>query len=309
MEVSSHGIDQYRIEGLSFSAGVFTNLTHEHLDYHGNFKNYRDTKKLFFDTLPRNAFALTNLDDKNGVFMLQNTKAKKYTYSLKQNADFVAKLLESQFSGMLIKIKNKEVWTSLVGNFNLQNLLAVYAVAELFNLSQLDILKQISCLNSVEGRFQTFQTPKNITVIIDYAHTPDALENVLGTINTIRTRNETLITLLGCGGNRDQEKRPLMGHTAAKYSDKVIFTSDNPREEDPGQIISEMVMGVSEEHFKKILKITLREEAIAMADQLAREGDIVLIAGKGHETHQEINGRYYPFSDIQVAKKIFLKID
>jgi UDP-N-acetylmuramoyl-L-alanyl-D-glutamate--2,6-diaminopimelate ligase len=210
---------------------------------------------------------------------------------------------------MLIKIKNKEVWTSLVGDFNLQNLLAVYAVAELFNLSQLDILKQISCLSNVEGRFQTFQTPMNITVIIDYAHTPDALENVLRTINTIRTRNETLITLLGCGGNRDQEKRPLMGHTAAKYSDKIIFTSDNPREEDPGQIISQMVLGVSEEHFKKILRITLREEAIAMAAELASNGDIVLIAGKGHESHQEINGHFYPFSDIQIAKKIFLKTD
>ena len=309
MEVSSHGIDQYRTEGLSFSAGIFTNLTHDHLDYHGNFKNYRDTKKLFFDALPPNAFALTNVDDKNGAFMLQNTKAKKYTYSLKQDADFVAKLLESQFSGMLIKIKNKEVWTSLVGVFNLQNLLAVYAVAELFKLSQLDILKQISCLNSVEGRFQTFQTPNNITVIIDYAHTPDALENILGTINTIRTRNETLITLLGCGGNRDKEKRPLMGHIAAKYSDKVIFTSDNPREEDPVQIISQMVLGVSEEHFKKILKITLREEAISMAAQLACNGDVVLIAGKGHETYQEINGHFYPFSDIKVAKKIFLKTD
>ncbi len=309
MEVSSHGIDQHRIEGLEFSAGVFTNLTHDHLDYHGDFKNYRDTKKSFFDALPKNAFALTNLDDKNGSFMLQNTKAKKYTYAIKQNADYKAKLLECQFSGMLIKIKNQEVWTSLVGNFNMQNLLAVYAVAELFEFSQLDILKQISCLKSVEGRFQIFQTPKDITVIIDYAHTPDALENVLETINTIRTRNETLITVLGCGGNRDKEKRPLMGQKAAMHSDKVIFTSDNPREEDPGQIISQMIGGVSHEHFKKILKITLREEAIDMAAQLARNGDIVLIAGKGHECYQEINGQQYPFSDIKIAKKIFSKID
>ena len=309
MEVSSHGIDQYRTEALEFSGGVFTNLTHDHLDYHGNFKNYRDTKKSFFDALPKNAFALTNVDDKNGAFMLQNTKAKKYTYSVKQNADYKAKLLECQFSGMLIRIKNQEVWTGLVGNFNVQNLLAVYAVAELFEVSQLDILKQISCLKSVEGRFQTFQTPKDITVIIDYAHTPDALENVLQTINKIRTRNETLVTLLGCGGDRDQEKRPLMGQKAAIYSDKVIFTSDNPRDEDPKQIISQMIGGVSQEHFKKILKITLREEAISMAAKLARNGDIVLIAGKGHETYQEIHGKHYPFSDLKIAKKIFLNSD
>ena len=309
MEVSSHGIDQYRTEALEFSGGVFTNLTHDHLDYHGNFKNYRDTKKSFFDALPKNAFALTNVDDKNGAFMLQNTKAKKYTYSVKQNADYKAKLLECQFSGMLIRIKNQEVWTGLVGNFNVQNLLAVYAVAELFEVSQLDILKQISCLKSVEGRFQTFQTPKDITVIIDYAHTPDALENVLQTINKIRTRNETLVTLLGCGGDRDQEKRPLMGQKAAIYSDKVIFTSDNPRDEDPKQIISQMIGGVSQEHFKKIIKITLREEAISMAAKLARNGDIVLIAGKGHETYQEIHGKHYPFSDLKIAKKIFLNSD
>ena len=309
MEVSSHGIDQYRTEALEFSGGVFTNLTHDHLDYHGNFKNYRDTKKSFFDALPKNAFALTNVDDKNGAFMLQNTKAKKYTYSVKQNADYKAKLLECQFSGMLIRIKNQEVWTGLVGNFNVQNLLAVYAVAELFEVPQLNILKQISCLKSVEGRFQTFQTPNDITVIIDYAHTPDALENVLQTINKIRTRNETLVTLLGCGGNRDQEKRPLMGQKAAIYSDKVIFTSDNPRDEDPKQIISQMIGGVSQEHFKKILKITLREEAISMAAKLARNGDIVLIAGKGHETYQEIHGKHYPFSDLKIAKKIFLNSD
>ena len=309
MEVSSHGIDQYRTEALEFSGGVFTNLTHDHLDYHGNFKNYRDTKKSFFDALPKNAFALTNVDDKNGAFMLQNTKAKKYTYSVKQNADYKAKLLECQFSGMLIRIKNQEVWTGLVGNFNVQNLLAVYAVAELFEVPQLNILKQISCLKSVEGRFQTFQTPNDITVIIDYAHTPDALENVLQTINKIRTRNETLVTLLGCGGDRDQEKRPLMGQKAAIYSDKVIFTSDNPRDEDPKQIISQMIGGVSQEHFKKILKITLREEAISMAAKLARNGDIVLIAGKGHETYQEIHGKHYPFSDLKIAKKIFLNSD
>jgi UDP-N-acetylmuramoyl-L-alanyl-D-glutamate--2,6-diaminopimelate ligase len=309
MEVSSHGITQYRTEGLAFSGGVFTNLTHDHLDYHGDFKTYRDTKKSFFDALPKNAFALTNVDDKNGAFMLQNTNAKKYTYAIKQNADFKAKLLEHQFSGMLIKIKNQEVWTSLIGNFNIQNILAVYAVAELFEFSQLDILKQISSLENVEGRFQTFQTQNQITVIIDYAHTPDALENVLETINKIRTRNEKLFTLLGCGGNRDQEKRPIMGQIAAKHSDKVIFTSDNPRNEDPEKIISQMIDGVSQEHFKKISKITLREEAIATSAGLAQDGDVVLIAGKGHESYQEIQGKYYPFSDLKVAKQIFLNLD
>ena len=309
MEVSSHGINQFRTEGLAFSGGVFTNLTHDHLDYHGDFKNYRDTKKSFFDTLPENAFALTNLDDKNGAFMLQNTKAKKYTYAIQQNADYKAKLLEQQFSGMLIKIKNQEVWTSLVGGFNMQNILAVYAVAELFEFSQLDILKQISCLKNVEGRFQIFQTANRITVIIDYAHTPNALENVLETINKIRTRNEKLFTLLGCGGNRDQEKRPIMGQIASKHSDKVIFTSDNPRNEDPEKIISQMIDGVSQENFKKISKITLREEAIATSAELAQDGDVVLIAGKGHESFQEIQGKYYSFSDLKIAKQIFLNLD
>ena len=252
---------------------------------------------------------ITNLDDKNGAFMLQNTKAKKYTYAIKKNAYYKVKLLEHQFSGMLIKIKNQEVWTSLIGGFNMQNILAVYAVAELFEFSQLDILKQISCLKNVEGRFQIFQTPNRITVIIDYAHTPNALENVLETINKIRTRNEKLFTLLGCGGNRDQEKRPIMGQIASKHSDKVIFTSDNPRHEDPEKIISQMIDGVSQENFKKISKITLREEAIATSAKLAQDGDVVLIAGKGHESYQEIQGKYYPFNDLEVAKQIFLNLD
>lgn len=308
MEVSSHGIAQYRTEGLVFTGGVFTNLTHDHLDYHGSFKSYRDTKKRFFDTLPKNAFALTNVDDKNGNFMLQNTQARKYSYAIRQHANYKAQLLECQFSGMLLKIQNQEVWSSLVGNFNMQNLLAVYAVADLFELTQLDILKQISQLKSVAGRFQNFQTPKGVTVIIDYAHTPDALQHVLETINTIRSRNETLFTLLGCGGNRDQEKRPLMGEKAAELSDKVIFTSDNPRNEDPAEIIAQMMGGVSPQHFKKVLKVTLREEAIAMSGQLAKEGDIVLIAGKGHESYQEIKGKRHPFNDLKIAQQIFLNI-
>ena len=306
MEVSSHGIAQHRTEGLDFDAGVFTNLTHDHLDYHGSFKIYRDTKKYFFDGLSKKAFALTNLDDKNGSFMLQNCVAKNYTYATRQQADYKAQILECQFSGMLLKIQNQEVWTSLVGNFNAQNLLAVFAVADLFEVPQLNILKQISQLKSVEGRFQAFQNNDRVTVIIDYAHTPDALENVLETINSIRTRNETLYTLLGCGGNRDQDKRPIMGQKAAALSDKVIFTSDNPRDEDPAEIIAQMIDGVSAENFKKTLKVTLREEAIAMAGQLAKPGDIVLIAGKGHEPYQEIQGKRYPFNDLEVAQQIFL---
>jgi len=307
MEVSSHGIAQYRTEGLSFAAGVFTNLTHDHLDYHGNFKNYRDVKKRFFDGLPKTAFALTNLDDKNGLFMMQNSKAKKYTYAVKQHADYKAQLLESQFTGMLLKIQNQEVWTPLVGQFNVQNLLAVFAIADLFEIPQLNVLKHLSQMKSVEGRFQIFQTPEKVTVVIDYAHTPDALKNVLETINQIRTKNETVFTLIGCGGNRDQEKRPLMGKIATELSDKVLFTSDNPREEDPAKIIADMMAGVAPEYFNKALKITHREEAIAMAHQLAQKGDIVLIAGKGHESYQEIKGKRFPFSDMEIARNIFKK--
>ena len=309
MEVSSHGITQNRIEGLYFSGGVFSNLTHDHLDYHGDFKSYRNTKKRFFDNLPKTAFALTNVDDKNGTFMLQNTLAKKYSYSTHQQADFKAQILECQFSGMLLKIQLHEVWTSIIGAFNAQNLLAIYAVASLLGINKLSVLKRISEFKSVPGRFQTLQAPNKVTVVIDYAHTPDALKNVLQTIATIRTRNETIITVIGCGGNRDQEKRPLMAKAAVNLSDKVIFTSDNPRNEDPAVIISEMLKGVPAEHQKKALKVSLREEAIAMAGQLAQEGDIVLIAGKGHETYQEINGERFPFSDIDIAKQIFLKTD
>jgi len=306
MEVSSHGIAQHRTTGLTFAGGVFTNLTHDHLDYHGDFKTYRDIKKLFFDQLPQTAFALTNLDDKNGLFMLQNSKAKKYSYALKQHADFKAQILECEFSGMLLKIQDQEVWTSLVGEFNTQNLLAVYAVAELLGATALEVLKQLSLLKPIRGRFETFQANDHITVVIDYAHTPDALENVLDTINKIRTKNETLITVVGCGGNRDREKRPLTGKKAAALSDKVIFTSDNPRDENPTQIISEIMEGVAPEDFRKVLKVTDREEAIAVAGTLAKPGDIVLIAGKGHETYQEIEGKKIPFDDMQIAQKIFL---
>ena len=305
MEVSSHGIYQNRIKGLVFSGGIFSNLTHDHLDYHRDFKTYRDVKKLFFDSLPKTAFALINLDDKNGKYMLQNSVAKKYTYATKQHADFKAQTLECEFTGMLLKIQSFQVWTTLVGNFNTQNLLTVYAAADLLGLSSLSILKGISELKSVEGRFYVFQSEDNITVVIDYAHTPDALFNVLSTINMIRTRNENLITVVGCGGNRDKEKRPMMGEKAVLLSDKVIFTSDNPRDEDPEIIISDMIKGVPPEHYKKAIKVILREEAIIMAGQLAKPGDIVLIAGKGHEQYQEIKGKRNHFSDLEIAKKFF----
>ncbi|MCH1433649.1 MAG: UDP-N-acetylmuramoyl-L-alanyl-D-glutamate--2,6-diaminopimelate ligase [Flavobacteriaceae bacterium] len=306
MEVSSHGIAQHRTAGLYFAGGVFTNLTHDHLDYHGDFKTYRDIKKLFFDQLPKTAFALTNLDDKNGAFMLQNSKAKTYSYALKQHADYKAQILECEFSGMLVKVQGQEVWTNLVGEFNTQNLLAVYAVAELLGESSMDILKELSLLKPIRGRFETFQSDESITVVIDYAHSPDALENVLETINKIRTKNETLITIVGCGGNRDREKRPMIGKKAAALSDKVIFTSDNPRDEDPALIISEIMEGVASEDFKKVLKVTQREEAIAVAGNLANQGDVVLIAGKGHETYQVIEGKKIPFNDLEIAQKIFL---
>ena len=309
MEVSSHGIDQNRIKGLVFSGGIFSNLTHDHLDYHQDFKTYRDVKKLFFDSLPKTAFALINLDDKNGKYMLQNSVAKKYTYAIKQHADFKAQTLECEFTGMLLKIQSFEVWTTLVGNFNAQNLLSVYAAADLLGLSSLSILKGISELKNVEGRFYVFQSENNITVVIDYAHTPDALFNVLSTINIIRTRNENLITVVGCGGNRDQEKRPMMGEKAVLLSDKVIFTSDNPRDEDPAIIIEDMIKGVPPEHYKKTIKVILREEAIIMAGQLAKPGDIVLIAGKGHEQYQEIKGKRNHFSDLEIAKNYFLNKD
>jgi len=306
MEVSSHGIAQHRTHGLHFRGGVFTNLTHDHLDYHGDFKSYRDMKKRFFDALPQKAFALTNSDDKNGAFMLQNTKAKKYHYAQQQHADFRAQVLENSFSGMLLKFDQQEVWTPLVGTFNAQNLLAVYGVAKILDLDLLNVLRQFSTLNSVPGRFQTFTTQNKTTVVVDYAHTPDALENVLKTINSIRTKNETLITIVGCGGNRDQEKRPLMGKMAAALSDKVIFTSDNPRDEDPAKIIAQMMKGVGAEYFKRVMKITPREEAIAAACQLSQPGDVILIAGKGHENYQEIAGKRLPFDDFQIAQQIFL---
>ncbi len=306
MEVSSHGIHQKRTEGLQFAGGVFTNLTQDHLDYHKTFAAYRDVKKVFFDQLPKSAFALVNEDDKNGLVMLQNTKAQKYTYALKTQADFKAQVLENQFSGLLLKINSNEVWSKLIGDFNAYNLLAIYGVATICGLEELEILRLISELDSVSGRFQYQISKSKITAIVDYAHTPDALKNVLETINSIRTGNETLITVVGCGGNRDSSKRPKMGHIASALSDKVIFTSDNPRNEDPEAIIKDIENGVESQNFKKTIAITNRKQAIKTACQLATENDIILIAGKGHETYQEIKGERFDFDDFKIVNS-FLK--
>jgi len=304
MEVSSHGIHQKRTEALSFKGGIFTNLSHDHLDYHKDFAEYRDVKKLFFDNLPKTAFALVNVDDKNGAVMLQNTKARKYTYALKAYADYKAKVLESQFTGQLLKINNQELWVRLIGGFNAYNLLAIYATAELLGLETLEILQIMSVLESVDGRFQYLVSENKITVIVDYAHTPDALENVLITINSIRTGNEEVITVVGCGGDRDPQKRPIMAKVAAALSTKAVFTSDNPRTEDPEKIIAEMEAGVPAENYKKTISITNRKEAIKAACQMAQEGDIILIAGKGHETYQEINGERFDFDDFKIVNEL-----
>ncbi len=306
MEVSSHGIHQSRAEGLRFEGGVFTNLSHDHLDYHKTFAEYRDVKKSFFDGLDKHAFALTNADDKNGLVMLQNTAAKKYTYALKGYADYKAQILENEFSGLLLSIDGSEVWTRLIGNFNAYNVLAIYATAELLGLEKVEVLRLISELQSVSGRFQYLVSEEKITAIVDYAHTPDALKNVLETINSIRTKNESLITVVGCGGDRDKTKRPKMAHIASELSSKVIFTSDNPRSEVPEVIIEEMEKGVEPQNFKKTLSIVDRKQAIKTACQLAEAKDIILIAGKGHETYQEINGERFDFDDYKTVQE-FLK--
>ena len=301
MEVSSHGIDQNRTLGLDFDGGVFTNLTHDHLDYHKDFKTYRNVKKRFFDGLNPQAFALTNQDDKNGSYMLQNTKARVQTYAQKSLADFKVQVLEQQISGQLLKINGQEVWVKLIGGFNAYNLLAIYACAELLGADPMNILQQISTLESVSGRFQYYVAPNGVTAIVDYAHTPDALENVLGTIAGLRTGNETLITVVGCGGDRDRTKRPKMAAVATHWSNKVIFTSDNPRSESPEEIIAQMEAGVPAHEFKKFVSITDRRQAIKTAVQMANPGDLILIAGKGHETYQEIAGVRHDFDDYKTA--------
>ncbi|MDT8415097.1 MAG: UDP-N-acetylmuramoyl-L-alanyl-D-glutamate--2,6-diaminopimelate ligase [Flavobacteriaceae bacterium] len=309
MEVSSHGIHQKRAHGIQFFGGVFTNITHDHLDYHKTFADYRDVKKSFFDLLPPSAFALTNIDDKNGQFMLQNTRAKKYTYALKTHADFKTSVLENTFEGLVLKIDQQEIYTKLIGRFNAYNLTAIYATAILSGIEKTEALRLLSQLETARGRFQFFSTEKRVKAIIDYAHTPDALENILETINEIRTGNEQLITVVGCGGNRDKQKRPVMGHVAAKLSNQVIFTSDNPRNEEPELIIQDIEKGVAPQDYKKTLSITDRYQAIKAACNMAKPDDIILIAGKGHETYQEIKGVRTDFDDLKIAKEILTQLN
>jgi UDP-N-acetylmuramoyl-L-alanyl-D-glutamate--2,6-diaminopimelate ligase len=309
MEVSSHGIHQKRTAALQFAGGIFTNLSHDHLDYHNTFAEYRDVKKSFFDYLPKSAFAITNSDDKNGVVMLQNTKAKKITYALKSYADYKAQILENQLSGLLLKINDNEVWVKLIGSFNAYNLLAIFGVAVELGIEKVEALRLLSELESVSGRFQFIVSDTKITAIVDYAHTPDALENVLQTIDNIRTKNEQLITVVGCGGDRDKTKRPVMANIAATFSDKAIFTSDNPRTENPEIIIQEMEQGVEPQNFKKTISILDRKQAIKTACQLANPNDIILIAGKGHETYQEINGVKYDFDDLEIVTELLQQLN
>jgi len=305
MEVSSHGIAQNRIEGLHFKIAGFTNLTHDHLDYHKTFEEYLKTKKRFFDELEDTAIAITNVDDKNGNVMLQNTKSKKKSYALKTMADYHGKLLEVDFNGMLLNFNGKEFWTTLTGKFNVYNLLLVFGIAAELGFEQNEILQAISKLKRVSGRFETFKSDGGIFFIVDYAHTPDALENILDSINDIRTKNERLITVFGCGGDRDHSKRPEMGNIATKKSTLAIITSDNPRTEDPAQIIKEIEAGVEPQNFSKYTSIPDRKEAIKMAIKFAEPKDIVLVAGKGHETYQEINGVKHHFDDKEVINELW----
>jgi UDP-N-acetylmuramoyl-L-alanyl-D-glutamate--2,6-diaminopimelate ligase len=305
MEVSSHAIDQHRINGIDFYGGIFTNITHDHLDYHKTFDAYLKAKKTFFDNLPYNAFALTNVDDKNGLIMTQNTKAKVHTYALKTQADFHAKILEKHIDGSLIQIENTQVFVQLLGQFNIYNLLAIYATSILLGNSKEDVLVNLSLLKPVDGRLEFFKSEKlGITAIVDYAHTPDALTNVLTTIRELKNADADIITVIGAGGNRDKTKRPFMAQEAVKYSNKVILTSDNPRYENPEDIINDMIKGLNNDELKKTLTIIDRKEAIKTAFMLAKKGDIILVAGKGHENYQEIKGIKYPFDDRQVIKEL-----
>jgi UDP-N-acetylmuramoyl-L-alanyl-D-glutamate--2,6-diaminopimelate ligase len=301
MEVSSHAISQARINGLNFTAGIFTNITQDHLDYHNTFDEYRDVKKSFFDLLSKSAFALVNKDDKNGMKMLEGTKANQLSYSLKSVSDYKCKVLENQFDGMLLSINKVDVWVKLIGDFNAYNILSVYATAKQFGFSDYKVLTALSMLTAAEGRFERVQSG-DITAIVDYAHTDDALKNVLSTINNIRTKTEELITVVGCGGDRDKTKRPKMAAVACNLSTQVIFTTDNPRSENPDAIIEDMIRGLDPIQKKKVLVITDRRQAIKTACKLAKAKDIVLIAGKGHEKYQEINGEKFPFDDLEELK-------
>lgn len=305
MEVSSHAIHQKRVHGLRFAGGIFTNLTQDHLDYHKNMLEYRNVKKAFFDDLQADAFALTNIDDKNGMVMLQNTKAKQYTYSVKNMADFKARIFDKHFDGTDIEINGKELTVQFVGTFNVYNLLAVYGAGILLGLNEEELLRSLSMIKPVAGRFQTVRSPQNYTAIIDYAHTPDALSNVLNAINGVLNKKGDIITVVGCGGNRDKTKRPLMAQEAVFLSDKVVFTSDNPRFEEPADILQDMLDGLTDEEKLNTLTIADRREAIKTACALAKPGDVILIAGKGHEDYQEIKGVKHHFDDKEEVEKIF----
>jgi len=303
MEVSSHAVVQNRIAGLTFTGGVFSNITHDHLDYHKTFDEYIKAKKKFFDMLPSTAFALINKDDKNGIIMLQNTKATRNTYGLRTVADFKCRIIENHLNGLLLNLDNQEIWVKLIGTFNAYNVLAVYATAILLKQDKTNTLTALSNLNSVEGRFQYIKSANGVIGIVDYAHTPDALKNVLETIKDIRNGNEQVITLVGCGGDRDAAKRPVMAAIACEYSNKVIITSDNPRSEDPEEILNQMQKGINPHDIKKTLRITDRKEAIKTACSLSKPGDIILIAGKGHEKYQEIKGVKHDFDDLEILKE------
>jgi UDP-N-acetylmuramoyl-L-alanyl-D-glutamate--2,6-diaminopimelate ligase len=308
MEVSSHAVAQKRITGLIFTGGVFTNLTHDHLDYHKTFAEYLKAKKTFFDSLGSDAFALTNTDDKNGLVMLQNTQARKYSYSLKSMSDYKCKLIENHFEGLMLNIDGHDVLCRLVGSFNAYNLTAAYATAVLLGETKLDTLTRLSNLDPVEGRFDYLTSKKKIVGVVDYAHTPDALENVLKTIHDVSKQGK-VITVVGCGGDRDSAKRPVMAKIAVEMSDRVILTSDNPRSEDPGEIIRAMQTGISLSEARKALSIVDRKEAIKTAVSMAQPGDVILVAGKGHEKYQEVKGVKTPFDDKEVLNQMFQLFD
>lgn len=305
MECSSHAIAQKRIGGLKFTGGIFTNLTRDHLDYHKTFENYRNAKKAFFDGLPKSAFAITNADDKNGMIMVQNTKATVKTYSIRQMADFRARIIEMHFAGMYLDIDGHEVGVQFIGKFNVSNLLAVYAAARMLGKEPEEILVVLSTLHSVSGRLEPIQSPKGFTAIVDYAHTPDALQNVLSAIHEVLNGKGHVITVCGAGGNRDHGKRPLMAQEAVKQSDKVIITSDNPRFEDPQAIINDMLAGLNAQQMQKVISIVDRKEAVKTACMMAQKGDVILVAGKGHENYQEIKGVKHHFDDHEVLREIF----
>ncbi|MDP9078378.1 MAG: UDP-N-acetylmuramoyl-L-alanyl-D-glutamate--2,6-diaminopimelate ligase [Bacteroidota bacterium] len=309
MEVSSHAIAQHRIASLKFTGAIFSNLTHDHLDYHKTFEKYLKAKKTFFDELPSNAFALTNIDDKNGNVMLQNTKAHKKTYGLKSMADYKARILENQFEGLHLQIDGEEVWFKMVGTFNAYNLLAVYSAAMLLEQDKTKILTSLSKLTGARGRFDYIIAPNKVIGIVDYAHSPDAIQNILSTVHDIRKNEEKVITVIGCGGDRDKTKRPIMAKAACEWSDKVILTSDNPRSEDPAQIIRDMEEGVDPAFKRHTLSIVDRREAIKTACMLARPGDIVVVAGKGHEKYQEIHGVKNHFDDMEELSNIFKEMN